>query len=482
MAPILPIFPVVLSGGSGTRLWPLSRKNFPKPFVPLIDNKSLLQLTLERVSPFNTPVTCVISEEHRFLTTDILERVGKIGTLILEPIGRNTAPAMALAALKAHSDGQGNALLLFCPVDHHIPDTQSFIQTVYKALPYAKMDLLVTFGITPTFPSASYGYMQQGPSLDKASWHVDHFIEKPDSETARKLLLSGSVFWNTGIFLATPSTLLKALQTHAPDILHACEKAMSAAHYEVLLNTYACIRPEASAFKKCPSESIDYAVMEHASNVCVVPFNGQWSDVGSWNAIADMTPPSEAGNRLVGHAMSYSSENTHIHAPHRPVAALGTQDLIIVDTQDAVLVAHKDKIEHVKDVVAHLIENHCPQALTHRRVPRPWGWYDSIDLGERFQVKRIVVKQGATLSLQKHTHRSEHWIVVKGTAEVTRGTEVFLLSENESTYIPVDVIHRLRNFGTVDLEMIEVQSGSYLGEDDIIRFEDFYGRVLKAKA
>src|SRR5579883_1839558 len=209
MAPILPIFPVVLSGGSGTRLWPLSRKNFPKPFVPLIDNKSLLQLTLERVSPFNTPVTCVISEEHRLLTTDILERVGKIGTLILEPIGRNTAPAMALAALKAHSDGQGNALLLFCPVDHHIPDTQSFIQTVYKALPYAKMDLLVTFGITPTFPSASYGYMQQGPSLDKASWHVDHFIEKPDSETARKLLLSGSVFWNTGIFLATPSTLLK---------------------------------------------------------------------------------------------------------------------------------------------------------------------------------------------------------------------------------------------------------------------------------
>jgi mannose-1-phosphate guanylyltransferase/mannose-6-phosphate isomerase len=316
---------------------------------------------------------------------------------------------------------------------------------------------------------------------------VARFIEKPAPAAAQALLLQGGVLWNGGIFLTRASTLLAALAQHASDILHACEAAMASASSETLPpanttgqthHTSRFVRPEASAFLACRSQSIDYAVMEHHADVAVVPFEGQWSDVGSWNAVAELTPADEQGNRITGQGHALHAHNTYIHAPGRTVVALGTQDLLIIDTPDALLVAHRDSAEQVKDVVAYLEKAQLPQATMHRRVARPWGWYDSIDMGERFQVKRIGVKPGASLSLQKHHHRAEHWIVVQGTAEVTRGKEVFLLAENQSTYIPIGEVHRLHNPGKLDLEMIEVQSGSYLGEDDIVRLEDTYGRAL----
>ncbi|MBA4263397.1 MAG: mannose-1-phosphate guanylyltransferase/mannose-6-phosphate isomerase, partial [Comamonadaceae bacterium] len=307
--------------------------------------------------------------------------------------------------------------------------------------------------------------------------------EKPAPAAAQALLLQGGVLWNAGIFLTQASTLLAALAQHAPDILHACEAAMASATTEApaQLKATRFVRPEASAFLACRSQSIDYAVMEHHPDVAVLPFEGQWSDVGSWNAVAELTPADAQGNRIDGQGHALRAHNTYIHAPGRTVVALGTQDLLIIDTPDALLVAQRDHAEQVKDVVAHLEHAQLPQATLHRRVARPWGWYDSIDRGERFQVKRIGVKPGASLSLQKHHHRAEHWIVVRGTAEVTRGSEVFLLSENQSTYIPIGEVHRLHNPGKLDLEMIEVQSGSYLGEDDIVRLEDSYGRTEPAK-
>ncbi|QJC55008.1 Mannose-1-phosphate guanylyltransferase 1 [Polaromonas vacuolata] len=467
------IIPVILCGGSGTRLWPLSRKSFPKQFVPLIDNKSLLQLTLERVAQINgvgcsSEAICVASEEHRFLVAEVMQVAKVKGPIILEPIARNTAPAMALAALQAAPQD----LLLFCPADHHIPDAQAFASMVQQGCAAARAGAIVTFGVVPSFPSTAYGYIEQGATSSDGSFGVARFIEKPNADKAQALILQGNVLWNAGIFLAQASTLLEALQAHAADILQSCQQAMAQASKD-----HQFIRPAVTSFAACRSDSIDYAVLERHKNVAVVPFSGAWSDVGSWNAVADLIPADEHGNRVDGHGLTIQSQRTFIHSPHRVVVTLGTQDLLVIDTPDALLVANTNYAEQVKTVVAQLHMKEKPEASLHRKVARPWGWYDSIDRGDRFQVKRITVRPGAKLSLQMHHHRAEHWIVVKGTALVTRGEEEILLAENQSTYIPLGVKHRLENPGKTDLEMIEVQSGSYLGEDDIVRFEDTYGRV-----
>ena len=467
------IHPVVLCGGSGTRLWPLSRQEFPKQFVPLIDDKSLLQLTLERLSLLNDTVCVVTAEAHRFMVADDLQKAQVNASMILEPMARNTAPAMALAAL---SQDDPEALLLFCPADHHIPDAQAFAQTVRRGVAAARSGAIVTFGVSPTFPSTAYGYIAQGDARADGSHHVKQFIEKPDAARAQSLILGGGVSWNAGIFLCTVGTLRRALAQHVPALEEACQQAMAAAQSEIGPSGHRFIRPDAAAFAACPSESIDYAVMEKHPDVAVVRFEGQWSDVGSWNAVAELTEADAQGNRLEGHALALHAHDNYVYAPHRPVAVLGVDHLLVIDTPDAVLVLHRDQAEKVREVVAALAKSDVPQIQTHRKVARPWGWYDAIDEGKGFKVKRIQVKPGASLSLQKHHHRAEHWIVVKGTAEVTCGDQVKVLSENQSTYIPLGEVHRLANPGTTPLEIIEVQSGSYLGEDDIVRLEDHYGR------
>ncbi len=464
------IVSVILCGGSGTRLWPLSRKALPKQFVPLIGGKSLLQLTLERASRLGGRQIIVAAEDHRFLVQECATAARVDATILLEPVARNTAAAMAAAALNVEPD----TLLLFQPADHHIPDALAFVKTINDGVVAARAGSIVTFGVHPSFPSTAYGYIQQGTALEAqgGAYSVASFVEKPDAQRAQDLLLAGGYFWNAGIFLVQASTLLDALKHYARDILASCEKAVKAQTVD------GCFRRlDREAFAACRSDSIDYAVMERASNVAVLPFASAWSDVGSWNAVAELSAPDVNGNRVNGQGRAIQSKDTFIHAPHRPVVALGTQNLLIIDTVDAVLVADASSAEQVKTVVAELEANGVSQALHHRHVARPWGTYDSVDSGERFQVKRIVVKPGATLSLQMHHHRAEHWVVVSGTAEVTNGDKVILLTENQSTYIPLGQVHRLANPGKVPLEIIEVQSGSYLGEDDIVRLEDTYGRV-----
>jgi mannose-1-phosphate guanylyltransferase/mannose-6-phosphate isomerase len=469
------ITPVILCGGSGTRLWPLSRKSFPKQFVPLVGDKSLLQLTLERVAPLGPRVVAVAAEEHRFLVADTFSAAKASGTIVLEPAARNTAAAMALAALQAAPD----EFLLFCPADHYIPDAAAFARTMREGLSAAGNGALVTFGVVPSYPSTAYGYIRQGAQRGDGSLQVAQFIEKPDAARAQQLVLQGDTLWNAGIFLAQARFMTEALEEHAPDILQACRAAMAQAQTEqpgASAPGATFVRPGRAAFEACRAQSIDYAVMERHTQMAVLPYRAQWSDVGSWNAVADLVQPDAQDNRIQGQGWAHNARNTFIHAPHRPVVALGTHDLLIVDTPDAVLVAQRDCAEQVKDVVARLEQDHAAQAAMHRKVVRPWGWYDSVDAGERFQVKRIGVKPGASLSLQKHHHRAEHWVVVRGTAQVTRGDETFLLSENQSTYIPIGEVHRLHNPGKMELEMIEVQSGAYLGEDDIVRLDDSYGR------
>lgn len=466
------ITPIILCGGSGTRLWPLSRKSFPKQFVPLIDHKSLLQLTLERVRKINdddtTEVVCVAAEEHRFLVREAMQTAKVEGRIVLESIGRNTAPAMALATLGVAPQ----ELLLFCPSDHHIPDAKAFIATVRAGCDAARLGAIVTFGVAPSFPSTAYGYIEQGIARGDGSFQAQRFIEKPTADKAQALILHGQALWNSGIFLAQASTLLAALEEHADDILQCCREAMRQATQDVQF-----IRPAPKVFATCRADSIDYAVLERYRNVAVVPFNNNWSDVGSWNAVANLVPPDKDNNRIDGKGIAIQSHDTYIYAPHRVVVTLGTHDLLVIDTPDALLVAATGHAEQVRSVVNELETRHNPEASIHRKMARPWGWYDCVDLGDRFQVKRIIVKPGASLSLQKHHHRAEHWVVVKGTAEVTRGAETFLLTENQSTYIPIGEIHRLANPGKTTLEMIEIQTGGYLGEDDIVRLTDNYGRV-----
>ncbi|MBC7490045.1 MAG: mannose-1-phosphate guanylyltransferase/mannose-6-phosphate isomerase, partial [Glaciimonas sp.] len=378
------------------------------------------QLTLERLAPFSQnqgrSLICVAAEEHRFLVADTLQAVQVTRLVILVPVPRNPAAAMALAALATEPD----QLLLFCPADHHIPNANAFAKMVTTGEVAAEQGAIVTFGVIPSFPSTAYGYIQQGAVQPDGSKLVAQFIEKPTVDRAESLILQGDVLWNAGIFLCKASTLLEALGLYAPDILASCQQATTGAVHDGIFT-----RPEAQAFSACRAQSIDYAVMEQYTNVVVLPFNGAWSDVGSWNAVAELTQADANGNRVEGQGITLNATHTYINAPHRPVVALGTQNLIIIDTPDAVLVTTTSHAENVKSVVAELLARQSPQAALHRKVARPWGWYDSVDAGERFQVKRIGVKPGASLSLPKHHHREEHWIVIKGTAEVTRGSEVF---------------------------------------------------------
>ena len=464
------ILPVILSGGSGTRLWPLSREAYPKQFLQLAGEHSMLQSTWLRVADVATQAPIVVANEaHRFVAAEQLQQVGTTpSAILLEPIGRNTAPAIAAAALEACRDG-ADPLLLVLPSDHLIRDVAHFHRAILDAADIAEQGKLVTFGIQPTAPETGYGYIKAvGGEGARA---IERFVEKPDLATAQDYVASGEYYWNSGMFLFRASRYLQELERLQPQILAACRASWEKARRESDF-----IRLDADAFKASPSDSIDYAVMEKTADAAVVPLDAGWSDVGSWTALRDVSEQDANGNAHRGDVIAIDCHDTFAYG-ERLIAMVGLDDVIVVETDDAVLVGKSDRMQEVKDVVARLKADGRSEATWHRKVYRPWGAYDSIDNGERFQVKRITVKPGGTLSLQMHHHRAEHWIVVSGTAEVTRGNEVLLLAENQSTYIPLGVTHRLRNPGKLPLELIEVQSGSYLGEDDIVRFEDTYGRT-----
>ncbi|WP_423156645.1 mannose-1-phosphate guanylyltransferase/mannose-6-phosphate isomerase [Stenotrophomonas maltophilia] len=463
------IQPVILSGGSGTRLWPLSREAYPKQFLPLAGELTMLQATWQRVAPLAARGPLVIAnEEHRFVAAEQLQQVGaEPAAIILEPVGRNTAPAIAVAALEATRDG-ADALLLVLPSDHVITDEAAFRSAVQAAASAAEAGKLVTFGIVPTGPETGYGYIKAADGQGVRA--VERFVEKPDLETATGYVSSGQYYWNSGMFLFKASRYLQELERFQPEMLARSRQAWQQARRDADFT-----RLDKDAFTAVPSDSIDYAVMEKTADAVVIPLDAGWNDVGSWTALRDVSQQDGDGNAHQGDVIAIDCRNTYAYA-QRLVAMVGLDDVIVVETDDAVLVGKADRMQEVKTVVAQLKAEGRSEATWHRKVYRPWGAYDSIDNGERFQVKRITVKPGGTLSLQMHHHRAEHWIVVSGTAEVTRGSEVILLSENQSTYIPLGVTHRLRNPGKLPLELIEVQSGSYLGEDDIVRFEDTYGR------
>lgn len=469
--PMPQIIPVLLSGGSGTRLWPLSRETHPKQFQPLVGEQSLLQATWQRLAGLEGAAAPIVvaNEEHRFMVAEQLRQVGVTpSALLLEPVGRNTAPAIAAAALQAQAGG-ADPLLLVLPSDHVIRDEAGFRAAVLAAAPAAEAGQLVTFGIVPTGPETGYGYIKTGKGAGARA--VERFVEKPDLATAQAYVASGDYFWNSGMFLFRASRYLDELAAFAPAILAAAKAALAGAKRDVDF-----LRLDRAAFEACPSDSIDYAVMEKTSHAAVLPIDVGWSDVGSWSALWEIADQDPDGNAHHGDVLAIDCRNTLAWGGRRLVSLLGLQDVIVVDTDDALLVAAKDQVQKVKEIVSALKTQGRSQASVHRKVYRPWGSYDGIDSGDRFQVKRIVVKPGAALSLQMHHHRAEHWIVVSGSARVTCDDKVFLLAENQSTYIPLGSKHRLENPGKVPLELIEVQSGSYLGEDDIVRFEDVYGR------
>lgn len=473
------IRPVILCGGSGTRLWPLSREQYPKQLLKLSGDHTMLQATALRLHGMTEATPLLVGgEEYRFLIAEQLRQVGiEHAPLVLEPFGRNTAPALMLAALAAQAEGE-DPVMVVMPADHVIQDESAFRQAVEQGARLAEQGRLVTFGIAPTAPETGYGYIRRGAEIDGGASLVAQFVEKPDLATAESYLASGQYLWNAGIFAIKASVWVSKLTQCRPDIAAACHRAFAQAQTDRDF-----LRPDKAAFAECPSDSIDYAVMEklasadgNTGEVAVVPLAAAWSDVGAWSSLWEISPKDAEGNVLLGDALAVDTRNTLVLGNGRLVACVGLDNVVVVETSDAILVADKDKIQNVKAVVEHLKKTGRPETSAHRKVFRPWGWYDSIDSGERFQVKRIVVNPGASLSLQMHHHRAEHWIVVTGTARVTRGEEVFLVSENQSTYIPLGTRHRLENPGMVPLEMIEVQSGSYLGEDDIVRFEDVYGR------
>ncbi|MBD8496613.1 mannose-1-phosphate guanylyltransferase/mannose-6-phosphate isomerase [Pseudomonas syringae] len=469
--------PVILAGGSGSRLWPLSRQSFPKQFLALDgqDQGTMFQRTLARLQGLeHSPAVVVSNENHRFIVAEQL-RVAKIGSrrIILEPLARNTAPAIALAALEATTDGTDPVLLVLA-ADHHIHDEEAFRQAVQVAQAHAEAGRLVTFGITPTHPETGFGYIQCGQAIDQGGFAIAAFKEKPSPEVAAEYLASGSYLWNSGMFMFRASVFLAELERHRPDILNACRVAL--AHAQV--DSYFSHVP-AEQFALCADESVDYAVMEHTTAGLVVPLNAGWNDLGSWSAIWDVGPHDANANRLEGDVLAIDTKNCLVQSHHRLVATVGVDDLIVIETKDAVLVANKHDSQQVKEVVKRLQAEERPEFVTHPLVNRPWGYYDTIDMGDRYQVKRISVLPGECLSLQMHYHRAEHWIVVSGTAKVICGEQELILSENQSTYIPLGVKHSLANPGKVPLELIEVQSGAYLGEDDIVRFEDRYGRLPK---
>jgi len=468
------LIPVILSGGSGTRLWPLSRKNLPKQFLPLAGDSSLFQQTVARthgLSDTAAPIV-VCSEDHRFLVAEqLLELKVEGASIMLEPLPRNTAPAIALAALQAMARDP-EAVILVLPADHLIGDEQNFQQAVASALPVAQQGWLVTFGIRPDGPETGFGYIRRGETIPGA-FRVARFVEKPDAATAQSYLEDGGYDWNSGMFMFRAQRYMEELERYAPAIAAAVRASFDTANADLDF-----VRIDKTAFTMSPEDSIDYAVMERTDRAAVVPVSCGWSDIGSWAALWTAAEKDPDGNRLEGDVIAIDSHNCLVRsAERRLIATLGVDDLVVVDTPDATLIASRGRSQDVKKLVDQLKTANRPEHLFHRKVYRPWGNYDSIDMGDRFQVKRIVVKPGAALSLQKHHHRAEHWIVVSGTAEVTRDEEVFLLSENQSTYLPLGSVHRLRNVGKVPLELIEVQSGSYLGEDDIVRFEDVYGRA-----
>lgn len=468
------LHPVVLSGGSGSRLWPLSRQNQPKQFLTLIGDHSLFQETLLRANklPGVQPPVTVCAEDHRFMVGEQLQEIGVAnGGILLEPIARNTAPAIALAALHLVADDP-QATMLVLPADHLIEDERAFHDAVTHAAGLAEQGWLVTFGIHPDYPETGYGYISRGDALSDGGYRVERFVEKPDLATAESYLAAGTYAWNSGMFLFQAQRYLDELARHAPDMLAAVKTAYASAQSDLDF-----IRVDKAAFAGCPNDSIDYAVMEKTDRAAVVPVSCGWSDIGSWSSLWAVAERDEDGNRHEGDVISVDTRGSLVRASERRmIATIGVEDLVIVDTPDATLVARKDRVQDVKTIVDKLKSAGRQEHLFHRKVYRPWGNYDSIDMGERFQVKRIVVKPGAALSLQKHHKRAEHWIVVSGIAEVTCDDKVFELRENESTYIPLGSVHRLRNRGTEPVELIEVQSGSYLGEDDIVRLEDVYGR------
>ncbi|MGB6101759.1 MAG: mannose-1-phosphate guanylyltransferase/mannose-6-phosphate isomerase [Comamonas sp.] len=479
----LHLLPVILCGGAGTRLWPMSRETYPKQFLRLGDQSlSMLQETVKRLDGLTQPIPkaqplIVCNGEHRFLAAQQLQEAGVEGSqLVLEPVGRNTAPALTLAALAAGPQ----AVLLAMPADHVIADAARLCAAVEAAWPLACDGAMITFGVVASRPETGYGYIEKGAGIrDHGAFAIQRFAEKPDLESAQSYIASGNYLWNSGLFMVRADQWLKAMAELQPAMLQACRAAMEHSSRDMDF-----IRPDADAFAACPADSIDYAIMEHLPSrpdlgipACVVPLDAGWSDLGAWDALWDVLPHDARGNAHAGKTLAVDTYDSLLVSEACLIATVGVNNLVVVQTSDAILVADKRRTQDVKKVVAELKAQKRTLASAPRKVHRPWGWYDSIDGGERFQVKRIVVNPGARLSLQMHHHRAEHWVVVRGTAEVTNGEETFLLSENESTFIPLGHVHRLANPGKVPLEIVEVQSGGYLGEDDIVRFDDAYGRA-----
>ncbi len=468
------IVPVILAGGSGTRLWPLSRSLYPKQLLPLVNERTLLQNTVARLAGVvgvSAPLV-VSNSEHRFMVAEQLREADSNAAILLEPVGRNTAPAVAIAALEALAQ-EDDPVLLVLPADHLIDDEVAFKEAVAGGLVVAETGDFITFGILPHHPEIGYGYICKGDQVAAAAdvYRVARFVEKPDLATAERYLESGEYLWNSGMFMFKARRYLEELEKFAPEMLALCCEA-----YDGKVSDIDFIRLDEAAFAKCPSDSIDYAVMEKTDAACVIPLDCGWSDIGSWAALWERGEQDENGNVFKGDVIGEDVQDCYIHASGRMVAAVGLREHVVVETADAVLVAAKDRVQDVKAIVERLKLEQRQEVVLHRQVFRPWGSYECIDNAERFQVKRIVVSPGARLSLQAHHHRAEHWIVVKGTAKVVNGDQEIILAENQSTYIPIGATHRLENPGKIPLELIEVQSGSYLGEDDIVRFEDIYGR------
>ena len=466
------IYPFILSGGSGTRLWPLSRKAYPKQFLALTGgDKSLFQMSCERfVAPQFAAPTILGGDDHRFIIAEQMRELGiKPATIVLEPMGRNTAPAAAIAALLA-AERSDDALLLLAPSDHVIADAEAFRETVLRGVPAAQAGALITFGVKPSGPNTGYGYIEAEGAGDALK--VRRFVEKPDQAKAESYVVSGNFYWNAGIFLMSARALIAAFEAYAPDILEGCRRTLMRAQVDLDF-----LRLDTQTYGAIPDISIDYAIMEKAENVACVPLAAQWSDLGSWPAIWDVLDKDTDGNAAQGDVIFQNTKGSYAYSENACLCLIGLEDVLVVATKDAILVASKEHAQEVKNVVEKLKQNDRPEIIFHKRVYRPWGWFEGLDRDKRFQVKRIMVNPGAQLSLQSHHHRAEHWIVVEGTLEVTIDNQIKLLNENQSTYIPLGARHRLANPGKIPAYLIEVQSGSYLGDDDIVRYEDIYGRA-----